>query len=88
MVYKKAMSKLCFLALPNDIFIIYHPNASANNEIQAVFHSELFIIRFSSSTIPFIEPYDFMILCMSTNISLEFRCFGNAKGSLIYTRGR
>ena len=70
------------------IFFIYHPNASANNEIEAVFHFGLFIIQFSSSTIPIIQPYNLMILCMLMNISPEFRCFGNAKGSLMYTRGR
>ena len=68
-------------------FIIYYPNASANNEIQAVFHFGLFIIRFSSKTILLIEPYDLMILCMLKNISSEFCCFGKAKRSFMYTRG-
>ena len=79
---KKTVSKLCFLALPNDISIIYHPNASANNEIQVVFHFELFINRFISSTIPLIEPYNLVILCMLANISPEFCCFGKAKDHL------
>ena len=63
-------------------FSVYHPNACANNVIQAVFHFGLLIIRLSSSTIPFIEPYDLQILCMLTNISSEFRCFRNEKGHL------
>ena len=66
-------------------FIIYYPNASASNEIQAILYFGLFIIHFSSSTFPLIEPYDHMILCMLRNISPEFRCFGIAKGSLMYT---
>ena len=43
---KKAVSKLCFQMI---FLIIYHPNASANNEIQGVFHFGLFINRFISS---------------------------------------
>ena len=69
-------------------FIIYYPNASANSEIQAVFYYGLLIICFSSSMITLIEPCDLMILCMLTDVSPKFRCFGNAKGSLKYTRGR
>ena len=58
MVYKKKQyQSYVFLLFQTMFFIIYHPNASANNEIQAVFHFGLFIIRFSSSTIPLIEPY-------------------------------
>ena len=66
-------------------FSIYHQNASASNQIQAVFHFGLFIICFNSSTIPLIEPYDFMILSILTNIFPEFCCFDNAKGSFVYT---
>ena len=89
MVYKKKQyQSYVFLLFQMIFFIIYPPYASANNEIQAVFHFGLLIIRLSSSTIAVIEPYDLMILCVLTNISPEFRCFGNAKGSLIYTRER
>ena len=90
MVYKKKKKyeSYVFLLLQMTFFIIYHPNASGNNEIKIVFHFGLFIIRFSSSLIHLIEPYDLMILCMLTNVLPEFCCFGNAKGSLMYTRGR
>ena len=82
---KKQYQSYVFLLFQIIFFIIYHRNASASNETEAVFHFGLFINYFSSSMIPLIEPYNLMILCMLTNISPEFCCFGNAKESLMYT---
>ena len=82
---KKPYQGYVFLLIQTIFFIIYHPNPFANNEIQAVFYFGLFIIRFSSSMIPLIEPYNLVIFCMLTNISAEFCCCGNAKGSIMYT---
>ena len=46
---KKQYQSYVFLLFQMIFFIIYHPNASAVNEIQAVFHFGLFNIRFSSA---------------------------------------
>ena len=63
-------------------FIIYHPNASANNEIQAVFHFGLFIICFSSSrisrlmkdSIPLNEKYRMCIASRDLNYERNNFC--------------